>query len=116
VLGDTASVTAGLFEDVDAVTEAVRLAGANRYDTARAINADAFETAGRAFLATGGNYPDALAGSAWAGSLGAPLFASNTNCVPGGVLDDLEKLGVTHVTLLGGEPSLSASVLALTRC
>ncbi|NYF09152.1 putative cell wall-binding protein [Leifsonia sp. AK011] len=116
VLGDTASVTAGLFEDVDAVTEAVRLAGANRYDTARAINADAFETAGRAFLATGGNYPDALAGSAWAGSVGAPLFAANTTCVPGGVLDDLEKLGVTHVTLLGGEPSLSASVLALTRC
>ena len=116
VAGDVASVTAGVFNDVDAVTAAVRLSGANRYETARAINADAFETADRALLATGLNYPDALAGSAWAGALGAPLFASTTTCVPGGVLDDLKDLGVTHVTLLGGEPSLSASVFSLTRC
>ncbi len=116
VLGDTNSVTAGIFSDVDAITDAVRLAGANRYDTARAINADAFATADRAFLATGLNYPDALAGSAWAGAQGAPLFAATTTCVPGAVIDDLEALGVTHVTLLGGEPSLSQAVFALTRC
>ncbi len=116
VLGDAASVTDGLFAGVDAVTDAVRLAGANRYDTARAVNADAFATAEHAFFTTGVNYPDALAGSAWAGSLGAPLFAVTQNCVPGGVLDQLDALGVTHVTLLGGEPSLSASVFALARC
>ncbi|NYF11696.1 glucose/arabinose dehydrogenase/regulation of enolase protein 1 (concanavalin A-like superfamily)/putative cell wall-binding protein [Leifsonia sp. AK011] len=116
VLGGADTVSAGIFADADAVTDAVRLAGANRYDTARAINADAFDTAEHAFLVTGLNYPDALAGSAWAGAEGAPVFAATTDCVPGGVLDDLEALGVTHVTLLGGEPSLSASVFALTRC
>jgi len=116
VLGGADTVSAGIFADADAVTDAVRLAGANRYDTARAINADAFDTAEHAFLVTGLNYPDALAGSAWAGAEGAPVFAATTSCVPGGVLDDLEALGVTHVTLLGGEPSLDASVFALTRC
>ncbi len=116
VLGGADTVSAGIFDDVDAVTNAVRLAGSDRYQTARAINADAFDTADHAFLVTGVNYPDALAGSAWAGAEGAPVFASTQGCVPGGVLDDLEALGVTHVTLLGGEPSLSAAVYALTRC
>ena len=116
VLGATDSVSAGVFADVDAVTNSDRLAGSDRFETARLINADAFGTAEHAFLVTGLNYPDALAGSAWAAAENAPVFAATTNCVPGGVLDDLEALGVTHVTLLGGEPSLGASVFALTRC
>ncbi len=116
VLGDTNSVSQAVFESADAVTNAVRLAGADRYATARAINADAFDTADRAFLATGANFPDALAGSAWAGKEGAPMFSVPTDCVPQGVLDDLEALGVTHVTLLGGLPSLSEAVENLTPC
>jgi putative cell wall-binding protein len=116
VLGDLNSVSEGIFEDVNAVTTAVRLAGANRYETARAINSDAFESAERAFLATGLNFPDALAGSAWAGSEGAPLMTVRTDCVPQGVLDDLHALGVAEVILLGGTPSLSESVFALTPC
>lgn len=116
VLGDTNSVSQAVFESADAVTNAVRLAGADRYATARAINADAFESADRAFLATGANFPDALAGSAWAGKEGAPMLSVRTDCVPQGVLDDLEALGVTHVTLLGGLPSLSEAVENLTPC
>ncbi len=116
VLGGIETVSEGIFEGIDSLTDAARLAGSNRFETARAINSDAFNSADRAFLATGENFPDALAGSAWAGSLGAPLYTVAQNCVPGGVLDDLEALGVTHVTLLGGLPSLSSSVFALTRC
>jgi len=116
VLGDLNSVSEGVFEDIDGVTTAVRLGGTDRFETARAINADAFESAERAFLATGLNFPDALAGSAWAGADSAPLFTVRTECVPQGVLDDLEALGVTQVILLGGTPSLSAEVFALTPC
>ncbi len=116
VLGDTNSVSEGIFEDVDNITTAVRLAGANRYETARAINTDAFDSADRAFLATGLNFPDALAGSAWAGASSAPLWTVLGDCVPQGVLDDLQALGVSEVILLGGTPSLSESVFALTPC
>ncbi len=116
VLGSDVTVSEGIFSGLDSIAETIRLAGDDRYETARAINLDAFASADHAFLATGDNFPDALAGSAWAGAEGAPLFASRPYCVPGGVLDDLEALGVTKVTLLGGIPSLDADVFALTRC
>ncbi|NYF09532.1 putative cell wall-binding protein [Leifsonia sp. AK011] len=116
VLGDVNSISDDMFYDIDQLTNAVRLAGSNRYETARAINADAFDTAEHAFLSTGANFPDALAGSAWAGKSGSPLYTVYPDCVPQGVLDDLDALGVTGVTLLGGLPSLSASVESLTAC
>ncbi len=116
VLGSNASVSDGIVTDLQAIAATERLAGPNRYETARAINADAFTTADRVFLSTGTNFPDALAGSAWAGSVGAPLFVVQPTCVPQGVLDDIEDLGATQVTLLGGEPSLSAEVRLLTPC
>ena len=116
VLGSLASVSAGIFADLQTLASTERLAGANRYETARAINADAYDTADRVLLTTGANFPDALAGSAWAGAAGVPLFVVQPTCVPQGILDDIEALGATHVTLLGGEPSLSASVALLTAC
>ncbi|WP_322132531.1 ExeM/NucH family extracellular endonuclease [Antiquaquibacter oligotrophicus] len=116
VLGGEASVTPGVFEDVAALTTAVRLGGVDRYEAARSVNADAFDAADRAFVATGANFPDALAGSAWAASAGAPLFLAPGTCVTAGVLADFESLGVDHVTLLGGEASLYPDVFALTPC
>ena len=116
VLGGEASVSAGVFADLNAATDATRLGGANRYEAARAINADAFDSADRAFIATGLNFPDALAGSAWAAAAGSPLFVVPGTCVTSGVLADLDGLGVTHVTLLGGEASLSPNVFSLTSC
>ncbi|MDH6182340.1 putative cell wall-binding protein [Microbacteriaceae bacterium SG_E_30_P1] len=116
VLGGEASVTAGVFAGVDALTTAVRLGGADRYQAARTINADAFDSAEHALIATGMNFPDALAGSAWAAAAGAPLFVAPGSCIPSGVLADLADLGVTHLTLLGGEMSLTPEVASLTPC
>ncbi|MDH6182169.1 beta-xylosidase/putative cell wall-binding protein [Microbacteriaceae bacterium SG_E_30_P1] len=116
VLGGEASVSPGVFAGVNAVAPATRLGGANRYEAARTINSDAFESAERAFIATGLNFPDALAGSAWAAFVGAPLYVAPQSCVTTGVLADLESLGVTHVTLLGGEASLTPEVADLTPC
>jgi len=116
VLGGEASVTPGVFNDIDAVTSAVRLGGADRYQAARTINADAFDSADRAFIATGLNFPDALAGSAWAAASGSPMYVVPGTCVTAGVLADLDTLGVTHVTLLGGEASLTPDVFAMTSC
>ncbi|MDH6181205.1 putative cell wall-binding protein [Microbacteriaceae bacterium SG_E_30_P1] len=116
VLGGEASVTPGVFDDLDAVTTATRLGGADRYEAARTINADAFDSAERAFIATGLNFPDALAGSAWAAATSSPLYVVPGTCVTAGVLADLEGLGVSQITLLGGEASLSPAVLNLTPC
>ena len=116
VLGGEASVSAGVFADLSELTTATRFGGANRYEAARSINSDAFDSADQAFLATGLNFPDALAGSAWAATSGSPLYVVPGNCVTAGVLADLTKLGVSSVTLLGGEASLTPEVLALMPC
>ncbi|MDH6182354.1 putative cell wall-binding protein [Microbacteriaceae bacterium SG_E_30_P1] len=116
VLGGEASVTPALFADINSMTTAVRLGGPDRYEAARAINADAFDSADRAFIATGLNFPDALAGSAWAAAAGAPMYVVPGTCITQGILSDLDSLGVSQVTLLGGEASLSPNVFALTPC
>ena len=116
VLGGEASVSAGVFADLAELTTATRFGGVNRFEAARAVNKDAFDSADQAFLATGLNYPDALAGSAWAATSGSPLYVVPGNCITAGVLADLKMLGVSSVTLLGGELSLTPEVLALTQC
>ena len=65
----------------DAVSAAVaslganvtRIAGTDRYDTSRRVAEYAFPQAPTAYIATGADYPDALAASAAAGAIGAPV-------------------------------------------
>ncbi|HEY9498029.1 MAG TPA: cell wall-binding repeat-containing protein, partial [Terrimesophilobacter sp.] len=88
----------------------------NRYSTSVAINADEFGSAETVYLATGSGYADALAGSALAGANGAPLFVTQTACIPAAVMDAIEALGSTNVVLLGGTGVLTAGVEHLTTC
>ena len=116
VLGAKDSVSSGIYEDLGAIASTKRIAGANRYETSQKINADAFDEATRVFLSTGLNFPDALAGSAAAATLGAPLYVIPGTCVPQAVLDDIAGFAPSTVTLLGGTPSLSVEVESLTPC
>lgn len=93
----------------------VRYGGADRYQASQAIN-DVFTQSDRVFLATGANFPDALAGGAWAGREDGPLYVVPFDCVPQPVLDKIASLGANQVTLLGGTASLSPAVQELTPC
>ncbi|GAA1768545.1 cell wall-binding repeat-containing protein [Agromyces humatus] len=93
-----------------------RVSGADRYTTAAAINTDAFGSATRAFVASGLNFPDALAGAAYAGSLAAPLYLSAPKCLPAAAATDLLRLGVGQVTFFGSAAVLSSNVSALRPC
>jgi YVTN family beta-propeller protein len=97
---------------------ATRLTGLDRFGTAVEINQDVFGTdsARRAIIATGLAFPDALAASALAGQIEAPLFLAPTNCVPAAVLTELTVIGVTQVTLVGGADRLTQAVFDLTSC
>jgi putative cell wall-binding protein len=75
----------------------IRLAGANRFETAAQVVRYAFPHADTAYVATGLNYPDALSASAAAGSIGAPVVLVK------GTLPSLDAttkrlLGDLHVT------------------
>ncbi|MCD2443560.1 cell wall-binding repeat-containing protein [Agromyces sp. SYSU K20354] len=93
-----------------------RVAGTDRYATAAAINTDAFGSATRAFVASGLNFPDALAGAAYAGRVDAPLYLSAPTCLPAAAATDLLRLGVGRVTFFGSTAVLSSNVFALRPC
>ncbi len=120
VVGGTVSVSAayqtslqGLASLPDGIN---RVSGADRYETSRNVVLDGTQNAGQVYLATGSNFPDALAGAALAGSTGGPLFVINSTCVPTQVLTAIHEYRVTKVTLLGGAAALSESVASLTPC
>lgn len=109
------TATAGDF--VDARFTVDRLGGVDRYATSAMITLDAFDSAQNgAYLANGLLFPDALAGGANAAAEGSPLLISREGCVPQSVLDALDTLAPTSITLLGGEPSLDADVAGLVSC
>lgn len=89
-----------------------RLAGGDRFETAATIATSTFGRADAAIVASGRDFPDALAGNYLAGRLGAPVLLAERDSVPLPTLDALYRLGVKRVTLLGGEGALGSSVLA----
>ncbi|WP_445996542.1 cell wall-binding repeat-containing protein [Okibacterium fritillariae] len=97
-------------------TAVKRLSGADRYATAEAINLDAFGSSATVYLASGVGFPDALVGAALAGTKGSPVYLTGPGCVVPSVLQAIDRLGTTVVTLLGGPNVLSADVAALKAC
>lgn len=78
-----------------------------------------YPLASNAFIATGSNFPGALAGAAAAGKRGMPLYLSQGHCVPPTVLADPGRLKIaapSKVTLIGGLNALNANVEKLGRC
>ena len=89
-----------------------RIAGANRYATALAISHEFFDSARIGFVATGMNFPDALAGGpAAAVSIGQILLVPGT-ALPTGVADEIRRIGMQRAYVLGGSASVSDSVVA----
>jgi uncharacterized repeat protein (TIGR02543 family) len=79
------------------------LAGADRYETAVEISKAGYDSAGTAVLATGMNFPDALAAGPLAVQEGAPVLLTQTNSIPQSTLDELIRLNVKKVIIMGGE-------------
>ncbi|WP_146084580.1 MULTISPECIES: cell wall-binding repeat-containing protein [unclassified Rathayibacter] len=119
IAGSELSVSAGIQNSltVPAGPLVTRFGGVDRYDTSEQLNRAAFPRGSETvFLATGENFPDALAGAAAAGRTGSPLFAVPPTCVPVKVLQDIKAGGATSVVLLGGTGTLSDAVAKLTPC
>lgn len=92
----------------DTPTVVTRLAGADRFGTAAAVAAR-FNTTGTVFIATGSDFPDALAGGAAAGSMGAPLLLTSSKGIPSTVTEELKRLKPSQIVLLGGPAAVSDS-------
>lgn len=88
-----------------------RVAGADRYATSVAISAKAERSPnGVVFLASGENFPDALAGSAVAAQLNAPVLLTRPGALPRDVAGELDRLDPREIVILGGQAAVSADV------
>ncbi|MDE4085325.1 cell wall-binding repeat-containing protein [Planococcus maritimus] len=87
-----------------------RISGASRYDTAVEVSKKGWSTSGKAVIATGGDFPDALSAAPLAAYQNAPLLLTKTDALPQAVKDELKRLKVTEVTLIGGQGAISPMV------
>jgi putative cell wall-binding protein len=88
----------------------VRFAGFDRYDTAARVVANAFPSATQLMVATGLNYPDALAGSAGAAHSNMPILLVTGTSIPGTAQAQITRLNPAKVYIVGGEGVVSVGV------
>lgn len=111
VVGGPNVVTDALFDDLFTYAPSVtRISGGSRYETASSVVLAYFTDSALAFVATGENFPDALAGGALAGRVGAPLYLTPQNCLLTEVYVDLFYIDTRELYLLGGSAALSAAI------
>jgi len=89
-----------------------RLAGTDRYDTARLAAETAFPSgSARVLLANGSlaHFPDALAGSYLAGFDQAPILLTDATTIPAATTQALKELKANDVVILGGPAAVADS-------
>ena len=97
--------------EVDA-TFITEVAGDNLYETAYLEAVAAFNSADTVILATGTNYADALAASALAGAIEAPIVLTNgsQSTLNAYAAQAIDELGATSVIIVGGTSAVSADI------
>ncbi len=93
-----------------------RLAGADRYATAAAVSAAAFApNAPIAYVATGRDFPDALAGGVAAARQQGPVLLVTSNSIPAATQSELSRLKPAQIVVLGGTGVVNDDVLNALR-
>lgn len=88
-----------------------RLAGVDRYATAAAVSAATFAGGSSVvYVATGENYPDALAAVPAAIRRNAPILLTRSKTLPGATATELARLNPSQIVVLGGTSAVSVDV------
>ena len=114
VLGGTGVVSVGVASALRGYTagNVTRVAGIDRYATAAAISASAFPAgASVVYIATGSGFPDALAASAAAARVKAPVLLVGPNSVPGATASELTRLAPHEIIVMGGTSVVSDAIM-----
>lgn len=116
IAGGPTVVSSGMARSLGSVATVRRLAGADRYGTSLAINADVVQRANEAFFTSGVNFPDALAGSVLAGLRGAPMYIARATCIEPSILTHMADIGASRTVLFGAVSVLGTGVAQLRSC
>lgn len=121
VLGGTSAVSENIVDQLEAMgfatSDIERISGATRYETARAIalrleqvrGADSID---RAFVATGLNFPDALAAAGAAAKAGCPVLLVKPGDANTAARGAISALGVSDTVIVGGTSVVPADIAA----
>ena len=113
VLGGTSAISSSVVGQLDQYTagSVTRIAGADRYATAAAISRATFAAgAPTVYVATGENYPDALAAAAVAARAKAPILLVRQGTIPSVTATELSRLRPGRIILMGGPVAIGDAV------
>src|SRR5687768_13819040 len=90
----------------------IRIAGADRYETAVRISSAAFEEgAATVVIASGESFPDGLAAGPLAALHDAPVLLTTKDALPAMTGDELDRLDPERVLVVGGSAAVADWVL-----
>ncbi len=117
VVGGTPAVSAGVEASLKALgrLDVVRVAGADRYETAaevarRTVDRLGPDYDGGVFVARGDTFPDALAVAPLAWRSRRPVVLTRPTALPNVTASVLDEIGATGAIVAGGTPAVSESV------
>jgi putative cell wall-binding protein len=117
ILGSTDAVSADVETELNGMLTdpaVERVGGANRYETAewlaQAAVANQKDRSDVAFVATGRNYPDALAAAPIAAANGWPIYLSDTHYIRPQTLAAMHNDGIAKVHILGSATAVGSEV------
>lgn len=114
VAGGSGVVSNAVLTALDAYTTGpvTRQWGADRYATAADISAKSFSPGvAVAYVATGENFPDALAAAGAAGRLGGPVLLVRSTSIPASIQAELTRLAPGRIVVAGGAAVVSDTVM-----
>lgn len=96
------------------VPERSRISGADRFATAVAASQYRYEsTQSTVIVASGDDFPDALAAAALGAHIKAPLLLTSRNSVPAVTIEEIRRLRPSRVVVVGGPGAVAPAVIAL---
>ncbi len=120
IIGGTSAISDHVVEQIaNAIAADIdppkRIAGGDRYQTALAIANEISGGSGNldepyAFVATGLNYPDALAASSISYALDIPIYLVPGTSIPAATMDQMQADGVEYPVIVGGTGVVSTGV------
>ncbi len=123
ILGGTRAVAPAiqttLANTLGGADRVTRIAGNDRYDTARRVAAETVAVlevspcgySGTAFVATGANFPDALGASPLAAANGWPIYLVGPSGLDGATVGAMDAASVTRTLVLGGTSAVPQAVV-----
>ncbi|MCA1570945.1 MAG: S8 family serine peptidase [Chloroflexi bacterium] len=112
VVGHAVLNALGQYDD-PASEQVIRLWGNNRYETAAAVAERFSPGVPTAFIATGADFPDALAGVPATAIKGGPLLLVTNTTIPPATAVALDYLQPQRIVILGGTGVISSGVATL---